>query len=147
EVNEIAHYDPWFLERIKEILDAEQNILDNGLPNDAQALRKLKSMGFSDERLAKLAVDAVHVAGGAGRTVAGSHGLVHDAVAAMAGAVTEKEVRALRHKLNVRPVFKRIDTCAGEFEAKTPYMYSTYEAPKVGRASCRVQAKLHVSRR
>ncbi|MGI9362201.1 MAG: carbamoyl-phosphate synthase large subunit [Parasphingorhabdus sp.] len=132
EVNEIAHYDPWFLERIKEILDAEQNILDNGLPNDAQALRKLKSMGFSDERLAKLAVDAVHVAGGAGRTVAGSHGLVHDAVAAMAGAVTEKEVRALRHKLNVRPVFKRIDTCAGEFEAKTPYMYSTYESPIFG---------------
>ncbi|MEW4466761.1 carbamoyl-phosphate synthase large subunit [Parasphingorhabdus sp. JC815] len=132
EVNEIAHFDPWFLERIKEILDAEQDILDNGLPNGAQALRKLKSLGFSDERLAKLAVDAVHVAGGAGRTVAGGHGLVHDAVAAMAGATTEKEVRALRHKLGVRPVFKRIDTCAGEFEARTPYMYSTYETPVFG---------------
>ncbi len=132
EVHEIAHYDPWFLARMREIIDAEQDILDNGLPNGAEALRKLKSMGFSDERLAKLAVDAVHVAGGAGRAVAGGHGLVHDAVAAMAGATTEKEVRELRHKLGVRPVFKRIDTCAAEFEAKTPYMYSTYEAPIFG---------------
>ncbi len=132
EIHEIAHYDPWFLARIREIIDAEQDILDNGLPNDAEALRKLKSMGFSDERLAKLAVDAVHVAGGTGRAVAGGHGLVHDAVAAMAGATTEKEVRELRHKLGVRPVFKRIDTCAAEFEAKTPYMYSTYEAPIFG---------------
>ncbi len=132
EIHEIAHYDPWFLARIREIIDAEQDILDNGLPNGPEALRKLKSMGFSDERLAKLAVDAVHVAGGAGRAVAGGHGLVHDAVAAMAGATTEKEVRELRHKLGVRPVFKRIDTCAAEFEAKTPYMYSTYEAPIFG---------------
>ena len=50
----------------------------------------------------------------------------------MTGGVTEDEVRALRHKLGVRPVFKRIDTCAAEFEAKTPYMYSTYEAPSFG---------------
>lgn len=132
EIHDIAFYDPWFLDRIREIVEAEQEILDNGLPNGPEALRKLKSMGFSDERLAKLAVDAVHVAGGAGRAVAGSHGLVHDAVAAMAGATTEKEVRELRHKLGVRPVFKRIDTCAAEFEAKTPYMYSTYESPIFG---------------
>ena len=50
----------------------------------------------------------------------------------MTGGVTEDEVRALRHKLGVRPVFKRIDTCAAEFDAKTPYMYSTYEAPSFG---------------
>ena len=50
----------------------------------------------------------------------------------MTGATTEDEVRALRHRLGVRPVFKRIDTCAAEFEAKTPYMYSTYEAPSFG---------------
>ena len=60
------------------------------------------------------------------------HGLIHDAVKAMIGATTEDEVRALRHQLGVRPVFKRIDTCAAEFEAKTPYMYSTYEAPSFG---------------
>ncbi|MEP3224501.1 MAG: carbamoyl-phosphate synthase large subunit [Parasphingorhabdus sp.] len=132
DIFDIAHYDPWFLARIREIIDAEQSILDNGLPNGPEALRKLKSMGFSDERLAKLAVDAVHVAGGAGRAVAGSGGLIHDAVAAMAGATSEKEVRELRHRLGVRPVFKRIDTCAAEFEAKTPYMYSSYEAPIFG---------------
>jgi carbamoyl-phosphate synthase large subunit len=61
------------------------------------------------------------------------------AARAMAGAVTEEEVRALRHKLGVRPVFKRIDTCAAEFEAKTPYMYSTYEAPSFGTPECESQ--------
>lgn len=139
DIHAIAGFDPWFLDRIREIIDAEQDILDNGLPNEAQALRRLKSMGFSDERLARLAVDAVHVAGGTGRAVAGGHGLVHDAVAAMAGATSEKEVRALRHKLDVRPVFKRIDTCAAEFAAKTPYMYSTYEAPIFGAPECEAQ--------
>ncbi len=139
EIHDIAGFDPWFLARIREIIDAEQDILDNGLPNEAQALRKLKSMGFSDQRLAKLAVDAVHVAGGTGRAVAEGHGLVHDALAAMAGATTEAEVRALRHKLGVRPVYKRIDTCAAEFEAKTPYMYSTYEAPIFGAPECEAQ--------
>jgi len=139
EIHNIAGFDPWFLSRIREIIDAEQQIIDKGLPNDAQALRKLKSMGFSDARLAKLAIDSVHVAGGAGRAVAEGHGLVHDALAAMAGATTEAEVRGLRHKLGVRPVFKRIDTCAAEFEAKTPYMYSTYEAPIFGAPECEAQ--------
>jgi carbamoyl-phosphate synthase large subunit len=139
EIHGIAGFDPWFLARVREIVDAEQAILDKGLPNDAQALRKLKAMGFSDQRLAKLAIDSVHVAGGAGRAIASGGGLVHDALAAMAGATTEAEVRALRHKLGVRPVFKRIDTCAAEFEAKTPYMYSTYEAPIFGAPECEAQ--------
>ena len=139
DIHGIAGFDPWFLARVREIVDAEQAILDKGLPNDAQALRKLKAMGFSDQRLAKLAIDSVHVAGGAGRAVASGGGLVHDALAAMAGATTEAEVRALRHKLGVRPVFKRIDTCAAEFEAKTPYMYSTYEAPIFGAPECEAQ--------
>src|SRR3546814_17536035 len=69
------------------------------------------------------------------RSRARGSGIVHDAVKAMTGGITEKEVRALRHKLGVRPVFKRIDTCAAEFEAKTPYMYSTYEAPSFGERS------------
>ena len=139
DIHAIAGFDPWFLARIREIIDAEQGVLDNGLPNDAQALRKLKSMGFSDERLAKLAIDSVHIAGGTGRAVAEGRGLVHDAIAAMAGATTEAEVRALRHKLGVRPVYKRIDTCAAEFEAKTPYMYSTYEAPIFGAPECEAE--------
>ena len=132
EIHAFTKYDPWFLERIAEIIAAEADVTANGLPGDAESLRPLKSMGFSDARLAKLAADSVHVAGGAGRLLAGKSGLIHEAMQAMAGAVTEAEVRALRHRLGVRPVFKRIDTCAAEFEAKTPYMYSTYEAPMFG---------------
>ncbi|HNJ47672.1 MAG TPA: carbamoyl-phosphate synthase large subunit, partial [Novosphingobium sp.] len=88
--------------------------------------------GFSDKRLAVLAVRGVHVAGGLGETQARGAGLLHDVLAAMAGATSEDEVRALRRKLGVHPVFKRIDSCAAEFEAITPYMYSTYEAPLFG---------------
>ena len=95
-------------------------------------MRRLKAMGFSDKRLASLALQSVEPARGAAAASARGSGLIHDAVAAMTGGVTEAEVRALRHKLGVRPVFKRIDTCAAEFEAKTPYMYSTYEAPSFG---------------
>jgi carbamoyl-phosphate synthase large subunit len=70
------------------------------------------------------------------RAIGYGSGLVAEAVRAMTGGVTEKDVRDLRHKLGVRPVFKRIDTCAAEFEAKTPYMYSTYEAPSFGAPEC-----------
>ncbi len=139
EIHRITSYDPWFLARIREIIDAEARVTAEGLPGTADELRKLKSLGFSDQRLAKLAVDSVHVAGGMGRTQAGSSGLVHDAISALAGATTEAEVSKLRHKLGVRPVFKRIDTCAAEFEAKTPYMYSTYEAPSFGEPECEAQ--------
>jgi carbamoyl-phosphate synthase large subunit len=132
EVHAITKYDPWFLERISEIVEAENAICTDGLPNDAAGMRRLKAMGFSDRRLAELAVKSAHIAGGVGKTLARGHGLIHDAVKAMAGATTEEEVRALRHRLGVRPVFKRIDTVAAEFEAKTPYMYSTYEAPSFG---------------
>ncbi|HEY5723271.1 MAG TPA: carbamoyl-phosphate synthase large subunit [Allosphingosinicella sp.] len=132
EIHAITHYDPWFLERIREIVEAEEGICTDGIPRDAQGLRALKAMGFSDRRLAELALKSVHIRGEGVKTRARSHGLIHDAVKAMIGATTEDEVRALRHKLGVRPVFKRIDTCAAEFEAKTPYMYSTYEAPSFG---------------
>jgi carbamoyl-phosphate synthase large subunit len=89
-------------------------------------------MGFSDKRLATLAVRSVGVAGGLAETQAKRSGLLHDALRAMAGATSEDEVRALRERLGVLPVFKRIDSCAAEFEAITPYMYSTYEAPTFG---------------
>ncbi|HWH16911.1 MAG TPA: carbamoyl-phosphate synthase large subunit, partial [Allosphingosinicella sp.] len=132
EVHAIAKYDPWFLERIKEIVDAEEALTIDGLPNDAAGMRRFKAMGFSDRRLAELALKSAHLRGGAHKVRARSRGLIHDAVKAMIGATTEDEVRALRHRFGVRPVFKRIDTCAAEFEAKTPYMYSTYEAPSFG---------------
>ncbi|MDT9597620.1 carbamoyl-phosphate synthase large subunit [Sphingosinicella rhizophila] len=132
EIHAISKYDPWFLERLKEIVEAEEEICANGLPNDAAGMRQVKAMGFSDRRLAELALKSANIRGNGIKTRARSHGLIHDAVKAMIGGTTEEEVRALRHKLGVRPVFKRIDTCAAEFEAKTPYMYSTYEAPSFG---------------
>nr|WP_295370205.1 carbamoyl-phosphate synthase large subunit [uncultured Sphingosinicella sp.] len=132
EVHAIAKYDPWFLERIKEIVDVEAEIARDGLPGDAQGMRRLKAMGFSDRRLAELALLSANLRGGAHKVRARSRGLLHDAVKAMIGATTEDEVRELRQRLGVRPVFKRIDTIAAEFEAKTPYMYSTYEAPSFG---------------
>ncbi|WP_174297003.1 carbamoyl-phosphate synthase large subunit [Sphingomonas bacterium] len=109
EIHALAKYDPWFLERIAEIVGVEEGVRRNGLPQDADGMRRLKAMGFSDRRLAGLAPGFGDPNG-----------------------VTEDEVRSLRHRLGVRPVFKRIDTCAAEFDARTPYMYSTYEAPSFG---------------
>jgi len=136
EIHTITAYDPWFLRQIEEIIAEETRISANGLPNDADGLRRLKAMGFSDKRLATLAVRSVGVAGGMGETQARRSGLLHDALRAMAGATSEDEVRELREKLGVLPVFKRIDSCAAEFEAITPYMYSTYEYPSFGEPEC-----------
>jgi carbamoyl-phosphate synthase large subunit len=106
EINAITSFDPWFLARIREIIVAEEQVRKNGLPLDANGLRNLKMMGFTDARLAKLT----------GRD--------------------EAQVRRARRNLGVTAVFKRIDTCAAEFEAQTPYMYSTYEAPAMGDVEC-----------
>ena len=102
EIQHATSFDPWFLSRIREIVAAEDAVRDTGLPQDAEGLRRLKMMGFTDARLAALT------------------------------ARTEKSVRAARRALDLHPVFKRIDTCAAEFEAQTPYMYSTWEAPAMG---------------
>ncbi len=136
EVHGVAKYDPWFLERIAEIIAAEKEVTTDGLPQDAEGLRRLKAMGFSDKRLAYLALESANLRPGMASAMRHGSGLIAEAVRAMTGGITEKEVRALRHKLGVRPVFKRIDTCAAEFEAKTPYMYSTYEAPSFGEPEC-----------
>jgi carbamoyl-phosphate synthase large subunit len=136
DIAAVTFYDPWFLRQIEAIIAAEAEVQKDGLPRDAAGLRRLKAMGFSDRRLATLAVRSVGVAGGMGETQAKRSGLLHDALVAMAGATSEDEVRALRHKLGVFPVFKRIDSCAAEFEAITPYMYSTYEAPTFGEPEC-----------
>ncbi|BEV11253.1 carbamoyl-phosphate synthase large subunit [Asticcacaulis sp. DW145] len=102
EINTACHYEPWFLRQIETIVSEESKIGALGLPKTAHELRKLKAMGFSDVRLAKLT------------------------------GTTEKDVRAARRGLNVRPVFKRIDTCAAEFASSTAYMYSTYESGALG---------------
>ncbi|MDN5568988.1 MAG: carbamoyl-phosphate synthase large subunit, partial [Paracoccus sp. (in: a-proteobacteria)] len=106
EIQRVTSFDPWFLARIREIVDAEHIVRENGLPQDEDGLRQLKMMGFTDARLA-------HLTG-----------------------QDEDAVRRARRALDIRPVFKRIDTCAAEFEAQTPYMYSTYEAPAMGDVEC-----------
>ncbi|MGE4610128.1 MAG: carbamoyl-phosphate synthase large subunit [Paracoccaceae bacterium] len=99
-------FDPWFLERIKEIVDEEALLRENGLPTNAHDMRRIKMMGFSDARLATLTKN------------------------------TETGVRHSRLAMDVKACFKRIDTCAAEFEAQTPYMYSTYEADAMGTVEC-----------
>jgi carbamoyl-phosphate synthase large subunit len=99
EIYEACGFDPWFIARIAEILDLEAKVRAHGLPDDAANVRMLKAAGFSDARLASLA------------------------------GVPETAVSSLRKKLGVRPVFKRIDTCAAEFASPTAYMYSTYAPP------------------
>ena len=106
EIGHVTKFDPWFLARIREIVDVEEDIRTNGLPREADALRKIKMMGFTDARLATLT----------GRS--------------------EASVRADRTSAGIVAAFKRIDTCAAEFEAQTPYMYSTYEAPAMGDVEC-----------
>ncbi|MEO6247108.1 MAG: carbamoyl-phosphate synthase large subunit [Sphingomicrobium sp.] len=128
----IAGFDPWFIERLAEIVAAEVEVRDRGLPQDAIGLRRLKAMGFSDARLAQLALRSAGAPRANSEKAAAGSGIVHDALKALTGGVTAAEVRALREKLGVRPVFKRIDSCAAEFDASTPYLYSTYEAPLFG---------------
>ncbi len=98
--------DPWFLGQIRGLVEMEKEIRAKGLPATSSALRRLKAMGFSDARLGKLA------------------GLAEE-------AVTQR-----RRALAVRPVFKRIDTCAAEFASPTAYMYSAYDAPFAGSPAC-----------
>src|SRR5687768_2669042 len=133
-IHELAGFDPWFLERLAEIVAKEERLRAEGLPADAEGLRRLKAMGFSDGRLAQLSLRSAHVEREASEAAAYGSGIVHDALRAMTGGVTAEEVRRRRQKLGVHPVFKRIDSCAAEFDAATPYLYSTYEAPIFGAA-------------
>src|SRR6059058_161540 len=132
-INEIAGFDPWFLKRLAEIVHAEEQVRAEGLPSDARGMRRLKAMGFSDARLGQLSLRSAGMDRGMSEAVAaGGSGVVHSAMSGMTGGITEAEVRSHRLRLGVRPVFKRIDSCAAEFDATTPYLYSTYEAPLFG---------------
>ncbi|HVT54096.1 MAG TPA: carbamoyl-phosphate synthase large subunit, partial [Dongiaceae bacterium] len=97
EIHAASKFDPWFIRQLESIVAAEKQVREHGLPKTHQALLKLKRKGFSDARLAELA------------------------------GTTAEAVQKLRHDLKVRPVYKRIDTCAAEFASATPYMYSCYE--------------------
>ncbi len=133
-IHELAGFDRWFLERLAEIVAAEEELREQGLPQDAAGMRRLKAMGFSDARLAQLALRSAKVEREMSEAAAYGSGIVHDALKGLTGGVTEDEARAHRLRLGVRPVFKRIDSCAAEFDAATPYLYSTYEAPLFGEA-------------
>jgi carbamoyl-phosphate synthase large subunit len=104
EVNAACSYEPWFLRQLQDLVRQEGLVRAGGLPDTAEGFRALKAQGFSDARLSHLTRQS------------------------------EAAVRAARRALGVRPVFKRIDTCAGEFRADTPYMYSTYETGTLGQA-------------
>ena len=106
EIIECTSYDPWFVARIREIVDIEAEVKVTGLPTNAQDMHNLKMYGFTDARISTLT------------------------------GLTEEKVRAKRLSLGVKSVFKRIDTCAAEFEAQTPYMYSTYEISAMGYVEC-----------
>ena len=106
DIHGVTMFDPWFLARIREIVEAEEIVRKDGLPLTETGMRQLKMMGFTDARLGILT----------GRD--------------------EDNVRRARLNLGVKAVFKRIDTCAAEFEAQTPYMYSTYESPAFDEVEC-----------
>jgi carbamoyl-phosphate synthase large subunit len=111
-IEEVAHaskYEPWFLREIQQLVECEAAIRKDGLPKDAKALLDLKKKGFSDDRLGELA------------------------------NLSAAEVAKRRRALGVRPVFKRIDTCAAEFESRTPYLYSCYEGDGHRPAQCEAQ--------
>jgi len=103
QIHKSCKIDPWFLRQIQSIVDMESRVIEHGLPSDPDNMRMIKGMGFSDARLAKLT------------------------------NAKEAEVSEARRALDVRPVYKRIDTCAAEFASPTAYMYSSYEVPFAGK--------------
>jgi carbamoyl-phosphate synthase large subunit len=106
EICKITSFDPWFVREIKKIIDAEEALLKNGLPEDKFEILALKKLGFSDERLAQLTKNKV------------------------------ADIRQLREKLDINPVYKTVDTCSAEFESSTPYMYSCYEGDGITEPQC-----------
>ena len=109
EIAQASKYEPWFLRQIEELVKLEAGVRANGLPTDPRALIELKKKGFSDERLGELTGQP-------------------------AG-----DVAAKRRALGIRPVFKRIDTCAAEFASNTPYLYSCYEGDGEHPAECEAE--------
>ena len=97
DIHAASRFDPWFLRELARLVATEQDLAANGLPTEPGALRRLKAQGFSDHQLARLT------------------------------GQPEPAIAAARQAAAVHPVYKRIDTCAGEFASATPYMYSTYE--------------------
>ena len=109
EIIKATSYDPWYVDRIREIVEIETVIKKQGLPDNTNDMLKVKMFGFSDARISNLV------------------------------GQSEETVRGKRLSLGVKSIFKRIDTCAAEFEAQTPYMYSTYENTTNEKVECESQ--------
>ena len=99
EVCALSHFNPWFMEQLGQLIDTEAKLEAEGLPDNEEAMRGVKAQGFSDARIAELC------------------------------QMQEQDVRGARHGLKVHPYYRSIDTCAAEFTASTPYLYSSYDAP------------------
>jgi carbamoyl-phosphate synthase large subunit len=114
EAHNLTAVDPWFLTQLQQLIDEDESVRKAGaaLLSDGPALERAKRLGISDRRIMKLA------------------------------GVKEEDVRQARHRHNVRPVYKRVDTCAAEFEARTPYLYSTYEGGTVAEAAAENEARV-----
>jgi len=109
DIQAACHFDPWFLEQIEMLLNAEAVIKQSGLPNDAAGLLALKKFGFSDARLGELS------------------------------GKRPSDVAAKRRELKITPVYKRVDTCAAEFPSQTSYMYSAYEGDALRPPECEAE--------
>ncbi|MDD9797900.1 MAG: carbamoyl-phosphate synthase large subunit [Alphaproteobacteria bacterium] len=144
EIAAASGFNVWFIAQLKEIVDMEIKLRQLGLPQDRDNFRRLKQMGFSDARLAKLTTrgrdpqsrdsqgrdpqdEKPEGRDSQGRDSRDEKPEGRDPQSR--DSQDEKTVRALRHKLNLRPHFRRIDTCAAEFAASTPYLYASYEPP------------------
>jgi carbamoyl-phosphate synthase large subunit len=106
EIHAACHFEPWFLDRIREIVETEERVRRDGLPQNPTGFLRLKQMGFSDRRLGRLA------------------------------GLDEAKVAKRRRGLGLTPVYKRVDTCAAEFASQTPYLYSAYEGDGVSPPEC-----------
>ena len=106
KIYKLSKVDPWFLNQIKELVEEENKISKTGLPKSFEEFNRIKSIGFSDKKLAKIT------------------------------GIKEKVVRSKRTALKVFPVFKKVDTCAAEFKSFTPYMYSTYQRNLTLKTEC-----------
>ena len=106
KIQKLSKIDPWFLNQIKEIIDSENKVKRYGLPRKFNEFNYLKSIGFSDKKLAEIT------------------------------NLTEVIVRKKRSALKIYPVYKKVDTCASEFKSFTPYMYSTYQRSLANKSEC-----------
>ncbi|WP_174516752.1 carbamoyl-phosphate synthase large subunit [Wolbachia endosymbiont of Cardiocondyla obscurior] len=133
EINSITGYDLWFLQNIQQIILAEQKIKENGLPETAYEMLEMKKMGFSDARLAKLSNRPTSVIPVPSNVIPVRDTGIQPALHA---GDRVKQIEEIRKKFGIKQVYKRVDTCAAEFESSTAYMYGCYEGDVENKTEC-----------